>query len=130
MDTMSTPITESVVIVPPPSANRLWKNFRGRVVKSRDYEDWLTHVQRDLAELGKAPSPCGVTIILHGGKGVTVRSDLDNLIKPTMDALRHAEVLADDNLDHVHAIHARFEPYVGKAKDRGFAELEVRVWKL
>lgn len=110
----------------PPSANRLWRVFGGRVCKSRHYVEWLEHVTWLLRrEMKPVAGPAHVSMLLRGGKGITVRSDLDNLIKPTIDALKGAGILVDDNLEHVVGVDARYEPRTSR-KDVAEFFVEVR----
>ena len=48
-----------------------------------------------------APNPCRFELGIVGGKGWRVNADLDNRIKPCLDALQHAGVLEEDNVVHV-----------------------------
>lgn len=121
----------SVFIIPPPSANRCYRTFRGRTVATKHYTDWKEHVGPDLLKaLGTHPGPVGIALTLHGGKGVTVASDLDNFLKPTVDAMREAEVIPDDNLTVVTSYRLNYKPYEGKAKNRPFAEIEVSLYEV
>ena len=105
----------------PPSANRLWRVFGGRVVKSRYYAEWLDHVvwilRRDMKPVSV---PCKVEILLVGGRGTTIRSDLDNKIKPTLDALRDAGIIPDDSVQFVTQIEARYTPRESKKAQASF----------
>ncbi|WP_148040283.1 RusA family crossover junction endodeoxyribonuclease [Marichromatium sp. AB31] len=84
------------VLLPyPPSANRMWRHVRGRVVPSADAERW----QREAAWRAKAAGirstsgDVAVALVLHPrlttkGRPSRQRLDLDNIIKPTLDALQ------------------------------------------
>ena len=77
-------------IVPvPPSANRMYRIIRNRMHRSSEYMAWLD-VAVDCFRRNMRPvdGPAEVVIVLRTGKGVTVRSDLDNLVKPVLDALQ------------------------------------------
>lgn len=86
----------------PPSANRLW---RSRVSKSgkpsvyRDpaYKRWVDECCWLVAAMKPRPKVVGpftARIVLASRKG---RVDIDNRIKPVLDALQHARVIDDDS---------------------------------
>lgn len=88
----------------PPSANRLW---RSRVTKSgkpsvyRDpaYKAWVDECCWLVAAMKPRPKVVGpftARIILDAGRA-RKGSDLDNRIKPALDALQHAGVIEDDS---------------------------------
>lgn len=103
---------QSIEIPVPPSANRIWRVIRGgRVIKSKEYRDWLSFACLLIrANLKPVTLPVSVRITITGGRG---RWDLDNRIKPTLDALKHANIIADDDVRHVVKIEARFMPMPG-----------------
>lgn len=93
----------------PPSANRIWRIFGNRMHKSKQYTEWLEHVAWLLRrDLSNAPVPCCVVIEIHGGKGWHKARDLDNTIKPAIDALRASGVLVEDTCDYVSRVEAIF----------------------
>jgi len=110
----------------PPSANSLFLNVaRGRRVKTAAYREWLSD-----AEVGircaarearwKAPAPkvpLHVAMVVH----LDFRRDLDNVIKPTLDVLCRAGVIADDRWVH-HIEAQRIPPPSGRTK-------QAREWK-
>lgn len=108
-----------VALPPPPSANRLWRIFRGHSVRSSDYTKWLQHASDEMRRsLRPTSERVAVHVTLCEGSGVMRTADLDNLIKPIMDALkpesRHqttgqitkpgAGIIQDDNLAIVRRI--------------------------
>lgn len=108
-----------VALPPPPSANRLWRTFRGHSVRSADYTKWLEHASDEMRRsLRPTSGRVSVRVTLCEGSGVMRSADLDNLLKPVMDALkpesRHqttgqitkpgAGIIQDDNLAIVRRI--------------------------
>ncbi len=97
----------------PPSSNHLWRSVvrKGRVlvVKSDAYKAWLEEVAL-LLPRPKHPAEgfCSVEIMLNGN--VYRARDLDNFLKPTIDAVKARGILLDDNLNHVRQITAEFRP--------------------
>jgi Holliday junction resolvase RusA-like endonuclease len=74
-----------------------------KMVKSRAYRKWL-----DVAcvllrtKLNRVRSyPIAITVHVVQGSGMNRGRDLDNFIKPTLDAMRAAQVLAGDNLTRI-----------------------------
>lgn len=67
----------------PPSANRYWRVFRGRAVKSPEARAYQANVQKQ-AQSQRFEGPVAVKI--HAWKP-SRRGDLDNLLKVALDAL-------------------------------------------
>ena len=83
----------------PPSANHIWREGRGRTFRSTEYKTFVQHVgaawlatNRDGWKTDKRYS---VEIDLYPPD--RRRIDVDNRIKPTLDALTHARVWNDDS---------------------------------
>jgi len=82
----------------PPSANRLWRAYQGRNIKSQAYRTWLAEaaktllIQRPGSILGK------FTAVITVERPDRRRRDIDNLAKPVLDALKFAQVIEDDSL--------------------------------
>jgi Holliday junction resolvase RusA-like endonuclease len=79
----------------PPSANRMNGHGRGRVYRSKAYENWLNAA----GSIIKSQKPAGIV----GAYKLTIqaarrnnRADIDNLIKPTSDLLQLVGVVAND----------------------------------
>lgn len=114
----------------PPSANRLWRIIRGRSYRSKEYMDWLDVATAMMTrQLPRLTGEVDVAIELRIGTGVTMRSDLDNYIKPIMDALKPPSVnesgvitkpgahrIDDDNLQVVRTIFTFSTKPVGKRR--------------
>lgn len=93
----------------PPSANHIWKMSRGKQYRSEEYVNWIEAAQWLLhRDLKKVDGIVRVTITIYGGKGFPVNRDLDNCIKPAVDALRKSGVIRDDNVQHVREVVARY----------------------
>lgn len=83
----------------PPSTNRIWRNVKGKTLLSAEGRQFRELAARYCVIAGAAGKR------LSGQLSVTVvayapdrrRRDLDNLLKPTLDALTHAGVWGDDS---------------------------------
>jgi Holliday junction resolvase RusA-like endonuclease len=80
----------------PPSANAIWRNVKGRTLKSERYRQWSTVAGREL----KAQSPSKVRgpyeIDLTFEVRDARRRDLGNLEKAVSDLLQEHGVIEDD----------------------------------
>ena len=86
-----------VVLSVPPSANRMYRPaYQKHMVKSKEYKRWLddsaTLAGGWLNERLAVQTPLKVEIYAN----ITRQRDLDNLIKPTLDMLQYADIVADD----------------------------------
>ena len=85
----------------PPSANRIWRYYRGRPTKSKDYRLWLDHSALLIQATWQHKT---ITAPVHIGFAVGVpdkrKRDLDNRLKPCLDLLEAAGVLENDHLVH------------------------------
>ena len=82
----------------PPSANRLWRVYRGRMVTSATYATWKTTAGLilNVAAAGKSiPGPYALTIRVGVLKGR--RLDLDNYLKPLNDLLQSCGAVRNDS---------------------------------
>ena len=87
----------------PPTANRYWRNVQGRMVLSREgrrYREAVDglvwrHLQQEGEQIGFGESDLEVTIEAYPPD--RRRRDLDNILKPLLDALQHAGLFADDS---------------------------------
>lgn len=90
-----------VITLPyPPSVNHYWRHFRGRTVISREGRTFRTNVCALLAGGNgprKPPSGGRIALCMDAFPPDRRRRDLDNLQKPTLDALQHAGVYEDDS---------------------------------
>jgi Holliday junction resolvase RusA-like endonuclease len=73
----------------PPSVNRYWKSFRGRVVLSKEGRQYKVAVAEKCAGIGIALVPAGkfvsVSLDVHRPRKI---GDLDNTMKAIFDALQ------------------------------------------
>lgn len=87
----------------PVSANRMWRHGRGRTYLSTEYRAFIRalgwHCQ--MQGVVPQPSPLRFTLIIRGGKGWRVNADIDNRIKPTLDALARNRIILDDSTKNV-----------------------------
>ena len=98
----------------PPSINHYWRHYRGRTVISQDgrrfREDVLalvpaqealpqtaTSAQRSGSGPRKPPAGGRIALCMDAFPPDRRRRDLDNIQKPVLDALEHAEVYLDDS---------------------------------
>ena len=86
----------------PPSMNTYWRNFRGRTVLSAAGREFKKHLSAAVTEKfleegieGFNDRPVAVTIILHPRD--RRRTDIDNRVKPVLDALEDAGVFDNDS---------------------------------
>lgn len=87
----------------PPSTNSLFANVRGGRIKTTRYRSWrqqaVLAIELQRPRPGRIAGPAEVEIILPPFQG-----DPDNRIKPCIDAIVAAGVLADDGARFVQAI--------------------------
>ena len=95
-----------VVMLPYPiSANRYWRNFRGRMVVSKEAEEYKAKVIWSFFALDITPTskPVSLTMKLHPkltktGKSSRTLIDLDNCIKVCLDALQGVLYVNDNQV--------------------------------
>jgi crossover junction endodeoxyribonuclease RusA len=101
----------------PPSANRYWRNFRGRMVKSADariYRDQAGYIYlQQTMRINRGRPLIGDVKVTLDFYRPAKRGDLDNRIKVTLDALQGIAFADDSQVVEIHA--RRFE---GKANPR------------
>lgn len=96
----------SVLLDMPPSANKMWRKGPFGMHPSAEYKGWKRDAAMEVmaARRGqKFDHPVEVIIVIKRGHKLR---DLDNNIKPVLDALEMGQALANDNL--VHAVFARW----------------------
>jgi crossover junction endodeoxyribonuclease RusA len=82
----------------PPSANRYWRVFRGRVVKS----DQARAYQRDAAMVFRSSHPAtGPVMVTMNVYRPAKRGDLDNSIKVLLDALKGVAFIDDKQVKRI-----------------------------
>lgn len=79
----------------PPSTNKIWRKARGRVVRSDDYQAWLSEAGWRL-RLQDPPLVAGQVLVVMSFERTDIRADVDNRIKPLLDLLVKHSVIEDD----------------------------------
>lgn len=88
--------TRRYTIDPPPSANKLWKIRNGRIVKTEEYRRWRGAAawQVKLNHAGEPlDGPASVTMSMRRPRK---NADIDNRIKPVLDALEAGGAIVND----------------------------------
>lgn len=116
MGTVETKTLE-VTLPYPPSANRYWRMFRGRMVPSVAAKAYKTGVKLKLMAAGFRPKPGEVSVRVDIYRPAK-RGDLDNCLKVLLDSLSGVVWVDDSQIYEIVA--RRFE---GKQKPR--AELRI-----
>ena len=80
----------------PPTANTHWRNVNGRTLLSKKGREYRAEVMIRCANKGRIEKRCRVDI--EAFPPDKRKRDVDNILKPVLDALQSAGVLADDNL--------------------------------
>ena len=86
----------------PPSANRIWRQGKGRLHKSKEYQDWLALSAWEMrAQLGpKQVITQPFKLELRVNRPDKRKRDLDNLLKPILDLIGHYGLIENDSLCH------------------------------
>jgi Holliday junction resolvase RusA-like endonuclease len=89
----------------PPSVNRIWRPIGNGFARTAEYRSWRASagVEVMAARKGglKFVEPVAVVII---AKRHSKTADLDNLIKPALDALQFGQLIENDNqVEHIAA---------------------------
>lgn len=88
----------TVTFPPPPSGNKIWRNVKGRTLKSAEYRGWVLEAVMGIRlsltdKAARIVSACAVSLRIPRKSKL---SDLDNRIKPCLDALQAAGVIQND----------------------------------
>ena len=77
---------------------------------------WTTNVSDDAGASAPIPpsATATVVIVVRGGKGWTTSRDLDNAIKPLIDAVKKSGTIPDDTTAYVTKIEATYVPGDGR----------------
>ncbi len=96
-------MTQMFEIPMPVSANRMWRTSRGIHHLSTDYRAFIVSLGWYLTKqrVTPQPTPCRFTLLIRGGKGWRVNNDIDNRLKPTLDALVRCRIIGDDSVKYV-----------------------------
>jgi Holliday junction resolvase RusA-like endonuclease len=94
----------------PPSANSIWRSYKGRVIKSKAYTVWQQMAQISLGRMGQVQSPVCIEIDVYMGRGWRANRDLDNIAKPIIDLIKSLGFIEEDNTKVVQEIRLRALP--------------------
>ncbi len=100
------PIVAVCLILPfPPSANRYWRNVKGRMVLSKEARDYRKTIANSCFIQGVRPEHCakGSISLKMAFYRPQKRGDLDNLEKQPIDALRGILYADDKQIVEIHA---------------------------
>ena len=81
----------------PPSANRIWRKYKGRIVRDPVYVQWLDAEGWKIIQQkqGGVSGPYRLTV--EAVKPDRRRRDLDNILKPLSDLLKSVGTIDDDS---------------------------------
>lgn len=119
-DTAGTGAFFRVTLPIPPSANRYWRNFRGRMVVSAEAQAYKAAAAISAKDQG-AWLICGDVAIQVDFYRARKAGDLDNRLKVILDSLNGIAYEDDNQITEIHA--RRFD-------DKGNGRVEITVTKL
>jgi crossover junction endodeoxyribonuclease RusA len=94
----------------PPSINRYYRTYQGRMLISKDGREYRARVAEELDGVEQIPGRLSVEI--HAFPPDRRRRDLDNIQKALLDSIEHAGVIEDDaNIDYLLTIRKRIVQY-------------------
>ena len=83
----------------PPSVNRYWRTFQGRMIISAEGRSYRKAVaDQVLIQRGAKHYEGKLRVVIEAWRPDKRKRDLDNLLKAVLDSLTHAGVWADDGL--------------------------------
>lgn len=86
-----------MIVLPfPPSVNRMWRTFRGRMLLSAEGRKYRTAAVAAALQAREAFGCTPVEVAIAAWLPDNRRRDADNLFKAPLDALVHAGVIDDD----------------------------------
>jgi Holliday junction resolvase RusA-like endonuclease len=90
-------IYAAVLFDTPPSVNAIWKPGVRDFFKSKPYRAWSKAAATEVmaARAGK-PQITGPIEVVITARRHSKAADLDNIIKPLLDALQHGQLIAND----------------------------------
>ena len=91
-----------ITLPTPPSANRYWRNARGRTYVSKEAKTYKTTVGWIARTVIDEPLTDNVAVALRWYRPAK-RGDLDNIIKVTLDALNKIAYVDDSQIVELHA---------------------------
>lgn len=89
-------IQRRYTIDPPPSANKLWKIRSGRIVKTDQYKSWRIAAAWAIRAQHRGNPFTGPALITLSLRRPRANADIDNRIKPVLDALEAGGALVND----------------------------------
>ena len=92
----------SITLPFPPSVNRYWRAYRGRVCKSADAKAYQEKAGWEAKAAGIQPITGKVAVTLHFYRPIR-RGDLDNRVKVLLDALQGIAYADDNQVNEIHA---------------------------
>lgn len=89
---------------------------RGRLVKSKHYNQWIEKNLSILKDNLKPIEnyPVEIELVVYSNHEWKNRNDLDNCIKPTIDLLVKAEIIPDDTTKYIENVSIRHVWMTGK----------------
>ncbi|AIK95926.1 RusA family crossover junction endodeoxyribonuclease [Candidatus Odyssella acanthamoebae] len=81
----------------PPSANRYWRTYQGRMIISREAREYRTLVGNLVSKLSINKCLGRLEVVLATYPPDRRKRDLDNLLKVVFDSLQKAMVYEDDS---------------------------------
>jgi Holliday junction resolvase RusA-like endonuclease len=101
------------IILPfPLSTNEIWRSYRGRNIKSREYREWQLEAAAVLADQRPTPIEGRFSIALAMQEKKGVQPDLDNLLKVSLDALVKGGVIEGDSKKYLRSLTAYWDSCV------------------
>lgn len=88
----------------PPSANRLWRNWRGRMVLSTEGRSYKQGVKLRALTQGCLRPLEGPVVVFVTAYRPRRNGDLDNALKALLDALKGVAFVDDDQVVELHAM--------------------------
>lgn len=89
---------ENEIVLPwPPSVNRYWRTYQGRMLISQEGRAYREAVTALLIDCGVAPIKGKLVVEIEAWRPDNRVRDLDNLLKATLDSLTHAGIYNDDS---------------------------------
>lgn len=94
----------------PFSANKMYVPIdRGKMVKSKQYINWLTKNEKIIKKNLIPPDeyPIELQLTVFSDDKWIKKNDIDNLIKPTIDLLVKSEIFPDDSTQYIENVNIR-----------------------
>lgn len=111
----------TIMVLPvPPSANRYWRNIRGRMVVSVEAQNYKSLVHLACAQLNPIEKGRDVAISFTFYRAQK-SGDLDNRIKVILDAMNNVAYEDDKQIVEIHA---------KRADDKDNPRIVLEVWKV